>query len=67
VGRLTKIFRPTKIYAFPVVRIAQAVEMAHAINASPYLYAQCITIWWALHVIDFHYSSEEKVFFWTFV
>jgi hypothetical protein len=31
-----------------------------------YLYAQCIATWRALHVIDFLYSSEGKVFFRTF-
>jgi hypothetical protein len=36
---------------------------SNAINAGSYLYAQRIATWWALHVIDFRYSSEGKVFF----
>jgi aminoglycoside phosphotransferase (APT) family kinase protein len=36
---------------------------SNAINVGSYLYAQRIATWQALHVIDFRYSSEGKVFF----
>jgi hypothetical protein len=32
----------------------------------PIYMPKCIATWWALYVIDFCYSSEEKMFFRTF-
>ena len=46
-------------------KIAQAIEMAHqmlSMRVTIYM-PKSIATWRALHVIDFRYSSEGKVFF----
>jgi hypothetical protein len=67
-SKLTKQAESNRARKLKLEKIAQTVEMAQqvlSLRVSIYM-PKRIATWQALHVIDFRYSSEGKVFFQTF-
>jgi hypothetical protein len=65
---LTKQAKSDRARKLKLQKIAQTIEMAQqmlSLRVSIYM-PKRIATWRALHVIDFRYSSEGKVFFRTF-
>jgi hypothetical protein len=67
-SKLTKQAKSDRARKLKLEKTAQTIEMAQQmllLRVSIYM-PKRIATWRALHVIDFRYSSEEKVFFRTF-
>jgi hypothetical protein len=64
-SKLTKQVKSDRARKLKLEKIAQAIEMAQQMLSLrvPIYMPKRIVTWWALHVIDFRYSSEGKVFF----
>jgi hypothetical protein len=66
--KLTKQTESDRARKLKLKKTTQTIEMAQQmllLRVSIYM-PKRIATWWALHVIDFRYSSEGKVFFQTF-
>jgi hypothetical protein len=66
--KLTKQAKSDRARKLKLEKIAQTIEIVQqmlSLWVSIYM-PKHIATWRALHVIDFRYSSEGKVFFWTF-
>jgi hypothetical protein len=67
-SKLTKQAKSDRARKLKLEKTAQTIEMAQQmllLRVSIYM-PKRIATWRALHVIDFRYSSEGKVFFRTF-